>query len=176
MKTRRAPNPRGSRFGFFEIFFFEMQKNQIFIFIYIYIYIWAIFLLSSHFCGTTSQNRSKFWYVVKHKKVSLQKNFQPPSCVPPFVCGAHLKVQNNPFFRVFYLFSNAHYSKQNWYFLIQRQPKSWFFGLVYVFDQRDTLFCNPSSVVPISRCKITPFLAFCTFFQMLITRSRIDIF
>ena len=75
------------------------------------IYIWAIFLLSSHFCGTTSQNCSKFWYVVKHKKVSLQKNFQPPP--PPFVCGAYLNVQNNPFFRVFYLFSNAHYSKQN---------------------------------------------------------------
>ena len=69
-----------------------------------------------HFCGTTSQNFSKFLYVVKHKKVSLQKN---------------LKVQNNPFFCVFYLFSNAHYSKQNWYFSIQRPPKSWFIGLVF---------------------------------------------
>ena len=100
--------------------------------------IWAIFLLSSHFCGTTSQNCSKFWYVVKHKKASLQKNFELPpspslSVVPIWRCKI------TPFFAFFYLFSYAHYSKQNWYFLIQRPPKSWFFFL----NQRDTLFCNP---------------------------------
>ena len=46
----------------------------------------------------------------KASKVDFpKKNF---SLAPPFACGAHSKLQNNPFLPVFYLFSNAHYSKQ----------------------------------------------------------------
>ena len=60
-----------------------------------------------------------------------------------FSCGAHSKLQYTPLFRLFHQFSNAHYSKQNWYFLIQWPPKSCFFNLVFFKNYRDTLFCNP---------------------------------
>ena len=106
----------------------------------VYIY-GQYFYFPATFVGQPLRIAPSFGMLYSTKKVSLQKKFSAPF-VPPFVCDAYLKVQNNPFFRVFYLFSNAHYSKQNWYFIIQRPPKSWFFGLVFFKNQRDTLFCN----------------------------------
>ena len=61
--------------------YFE-QNVHIYIVRYIYIYIWAIFLLLYNFCGSTSQNCFKFGDAVKHKKLSSQKNFQPPPFPP----------------------------------------------------------------------------------------------
>ena len=42
------------------------------------------------------------------------KKFEFPKKFPaPLACGAYSKLQDNPFFRVFYLFLNAQYSKHN---------------------------------------------------------------
>ena len=83
-------------------------------------------------CERWHKNRYYWATRLTIRHLSVVKIFSPPC--PPFACRAHSKLQNNPFFRLFtffYLFSNAHYSKQNWSFLIQRPPKSSFSGLVF---------------------------------------------
>ena len=53
------------------------------------------------FCGSTSQNCSKFGNAVKHKKLSSQKNFQPPR--PPLRLWCPFEVTKHPIFSRFSL-------------------------------------------------------------------------